>query len=139
MNDNQYTKHVEKILTEDKRYSRYAYFFVSDAVAYSTRKVSENSGQERRHISGQQLLEGFKEYALKQFGPLALEVLNNWGLYKTEDIGNIVFNLVEHGLLGAQENDVPDDFSNVYDFRTTFLEPFIPHNDDTPKSTIKIA
>ena len=51
---------------------------------------------------------------------------------KCRDFGEIVFNLVEHGILGRTENDSLEDFENGYEFATAFNEPFLPNRRKTP-------
>ncbi len=79
-----------------------------------------------RHVSAQELLEGIRVYALQEYGPMALTVLQSWGLTCTEDIGEVVFNLVESGKLGKTESDRKEDFANGFDFATAFQRPFEP-------------
>ncbi|NIY14277.1 MAG: hypothetical protein GWM98_05010, partial [Nitrospinaceae bacterium] len=67
------------------------------------------SGRER-HLSGQELLEGIRNFALQEFGPMSLRVLNTWGVNNTADFGEIVFNLVECGKLRKTEEDSRQDF-----------------------------
>ncbi len=64
-------------------------------------------------MSGKELLEGIREYALNEFGPMTLALLREWGIHACEDFGNIVFNLVEHGVLAKTEEDTREDFKNV--------------------------
>ena len=78
------------------------------------------------HVSGQQLLEGIRAHALEQFGPLTLMVLEEWGVRRCEDFGELVFNMVENSLLGKTENDSRDDFKGGYDFNEAFRRPFLP-------------
>lgn len=73
-----------------------------------------------RHVSGQQLCMGLRDYAIKQFGLLARTVLNSWNIRRTEDFGRLVFILVESGIMRKSEEDSLDDFSGVYDFDETF-------------------
>jgi uncharacterized repeat protein (TIGR04138 family) len=79
-----------------------------------------------RHVSGQELLAGIREFALAEFGPMAKTVLNSWGITRTEDFGEIVFNMVEIGLLGRTDKDSREDFANGYDFEEAFRKPFLP-------------
>lgn len=74
----------------------------------------------RRHISGRELAEGVREVALDRFGLLARTVLGYWGIHSTEDVGDIVFALVENGVLVKQAEDRMDDFRDVYDFEEAF-------------------
>ena len=79
-----------------------------------------------RHVSVEEMLDGVKDYALGRFGPLARIVLEHWGIYSTEDIGEIVFNLVEGGMLNKQDSDHKEDFASGYDFWEVFEERFVP-------------
>jgi len=124
---------VEKIIEADPRYRYAAYDFVSQAVTATARKKHTDHPEASRHVSGQELLEGFKNLALEQFGCLTLEVLTDWGVLRTEDVGNIVFNLVNHSLLGANANDTPADFADGYAFREAFTAPFQPEADDATR------
>jgi len=85
-------------------------------------------GDAPRHVTGKELLEGIREYALKQFGPLAMFVLNEWGIHRTEDFGEIVFNMVDAGLLLKTKDDKKEDFANGYDFEEVFKKPFLPES-----------
>ena len=73
-----------------------------------------------RHVNGQELLDGIRQYSQEQFGPMTRTVFNHWGVNTTEDFGHIVFNLVNAKLLGKTDQDSLDDFKNVYDFKETF-------------------
>ena len=65
---------------------------------------------ERRHISGGELTSGVIHIAREEFGPLAPTVFREWGVGTTEDIGTIVFELVDAGQLSARPDDTPADF-----------------------------
>ena len=78
------------------------------------------------HVSGQELLDGIRDYALQQFGPMTLSVLEAWGIQRCEDFGEIVFNMVETRLLAKTEHDSRDDFKSGYDFHEAFRKPFLP-------------
>ena len=106
---------VQEICLKDSRYKPEAYPFVLAALHFTVASL-----QERRHISGQELLEGIRIYGLDQFGPLARQVFEHWGIHSTEDFGRIVFALVEAKLLGKTEEDSLADFQNVYDFSAAF-------------------
>jgi uncharacterized repeat protein (TIGR04138 family) len=106
---------IEAIRTRDKRYHADAYLLVIDAVESVLLEICEV-----RHISGEELCDGIRRLAISRFGPMAKEVLNFWGVRATEDFGNIVFNLVDAGLLLKTENDQIDDFHDVYDFDEAF-------------------
>ncbi len=78
----------------------------------------------KKHVTGKQLLEGIKELALKRFGALAKMVFEHWGVRETIDFGNIVFNMVEEGILSKTEEDSIEDFRNVYDFEEVFVKNY---------------
>ncbi len=76
--------------------------------------------EEPRHISGQELAEGCRDLALEQFGPMARTVLEHWGIHSTEDMGEIVFALIECRVLVKQDSDSREDFQAVFDFDEVF-------------------
>ena len=112
---------LEMIMQEDARYTINAYHFVREGLDYTVKNL-----QEPRHVSGGELLDGIREYALEEYGPLSKRVLSEWGIYSCSDIGHIVFNLVNVGLLGKTEDDSLSDFEPGYDFNDAFLRPFQP-------------
>ena len=114
------------ILAKDPRYQRDAYLFVKDALDHTQKLIVKNNKGELRHVSGQELLGGVRDYALTQFGPMAAMVFEEWGIKRCEDFGEIVFNMVEIGLLGKTEKDSRDDFANGYTFEDAFRKPFLP-------------
>jgi len=114
------------ILAKDPRYQRDAYLFVKDALDHTQKLVLKENKSELRHVSGQELLGGIREYALTQFGPMTQMVFEEWGIMRCEDFGEIVFNMVEIGLLGKTEQDRREDFANGYDFHEAFRKPFLP-------------
>jgi uncharacterized repeat protein (TIGR04138 family) len=128
--DEKFKATVAAIVAADLRFAPAAYEFVSQAVTYTSRKHRrENADPQRRHITGQQLLDGFRDLAKEQFGPLAENVIRDWGITRTEDVGDIVFRLVNAKLLGASENDSPADFADGYSFSDAFVRPFLPDPD----------
>jgi len=112
---------LQTLLTRDLRYTVEAYAFVRAGLDFTVRRLDTP-----RHVSGQELLDGLREFALAEFGPMTKTVLNGWGIRCTEDVGEIVFNMVESGLLGKTEKDSRADFSNGYDFDEAFRKPFRP-------------
>jgi uncharacterized repeat protein (TIGR04138 family) len=110
---------LDELVRRDPRYSREAYRFVSDALEHTVSKLSE-----RRHVTGQELSQGIKDYALREFGPLAREVFRSWGVRSTADFGEIVYNLIEIGVMGKTDEDRREDFHNVYDLNAAFEEGF---------------
>ncbi len=101
------------------RYKPNAYKFTLEAVHYTVNRIGE-----RRHVTGEELLEGIRRLALERFGPMAKTVFEQWGIVRTEDFGDIVFQLVDAGLLGKTEQDKLSDFSRGYDFDEAFVRDF---------------
>jgi len=114
---------IADLVAVDDRYHRDAYLFLRDALEYSQRILKREVGNKTRHITGQELLEGIREFALKEYGPMALTVLSEWGIQRAEDFGEIVFNMVEHGILSKTETDSRKDFQGGYDFEKAFRAP----------------
>ena len=110
---------IEKIVKQYPRYKAEAYAFVMIVI-----DDIQESLEVRRHISGEVLLAGLKEYASSKYGPMAKEVLNSWGVYTTEDIGNIVFMMVRFGILDKTEEDSIEDFKEGFNFTTVFEEDY---------------
>ena len=106
---------LEEITEKDPSYTKEAYVFVLDSL-----RMLIESLQEARHVSGQELSEGCRHRALELYGPLALSVLDYWGINSTEDIGEIVFNLIKANQLTKTEQDSKKDFKNVFDFEEAF-------------------
>jgi uncharacterized repeat protein (TIGR04138 family) len=117
---------LEKIQRTDTRYQRDAYLFLREALDHTQKSVAKANKGEPRHVTGQELLEGIREYGLSQYGPMTQFVFNAWGLSRCEDWGEIVFNLIEHNLLRKTEHDRRADFAGGYDFGEAFAKPFLP-------------
>lgn len=121
-----FDEEIEKIIAKDSRYHKDAYIFVREALDYTIKKLGKQGKRKSGHVTGQQLLEGIREYALSQFGPMAITVLNEWGVYRCEDFGEIVFNMVDANILAKTEQDSKQDFEGGYDFEEAFKKPFLP-------------
>ena len=109
---------ISEILSQDSRYSFDAYPFVLSALDYTLEK-KQNQGK-KRHITGKEFLRGIQEFAPQQFGPMTRSVLNHWGVRQTRDFGEIVFNMVDAGLMGKTEEDSIEDFVDVFDMDEAF-------------------
>ena len=110
---------VEAIVERDGRYRAEAYHFLMLALSYTVAQLPEP-----RHVSGRELLEGIRRYALEQFGPMAKTVFEHWGVLETMDFGRIVFRLVDAELLAKTETDRLEDFSGAYDFEAAFVRDY---------------
>ena len=118
---------VEKVLAQDARYSRDAYQFTREALGFTQKLATrENKRLPRNHVTGQELLEGIRQYALQQYGPMAVTLFEEWGVTHCRDFGEIVFNMVENGLLQKTAQDTRADFQQGYDFTDAFRKPFWP-------------
>lgn len=120
---------VALICKEDPRFERKAYDFVRlglDHTVKELRKKDADRAEKSRHVSGPELLEGLRVYALDQFGPMAKTVLNAWGVKRCSDFGDIVFNLIEYNVFSKTENDRREDFADIFDFEEAFVKPFQP-------------
>jgi len=117
---------LESIVNNDARYHRDAYVFLRDALDYTTKQQKKVRGTTVRHVAGPELLEGVRQYALKEFGPMVITVFESWGIQCCEDIGHMVFNLIDAGVFGKTEEDSMEDFKAVYDFKEAFVKPFAP-------------
>ena len=73
-----------------------------------------------RHVSGQQLCIGLRDFAIRRYGMLARTVLRHWGIGQTEDFGKIVFAMIDAGVMRKSDEDSFQDFQNVYDFDEAF-------------------
>jgi len=123
---------VEQICEKDSRFASDAYHFVQEGLNHTLKSLKRGGQHAHRHVSGQELLHGLREFALKEYGPMSKAVLNEWGLKTTDDIGQIVFNLVNASVLGKNDTDSPNDFKNVFTFDDAFVKPFIPRNVTLP-------
>lgn len=120
---------IVELLQQDQRYHIEAYQFVREALAYAQEimKMPSEGVEGENHISGQQLCEAIRRYALEQYGFMAKTVLNSWGVFKTGDFGEIVYNLIRIQHMKKSDSDRREDFNDVYDFETAF-EPVFEHS-----------
>ena len=134
MNDpnRDFSEVIRTILKDDPRYRRGAYYFLRQALDYSLKEMHKRGELDKtNHLSGPQLLEGIRLFAIDQYGPMARSVLEHWGVNNCRDFGNIVFNLVACRVLGKTDNDSPEDFDGGYDFKAAFEAPFHPASKPT--------
>jgi uncharacterized repeat protein (TIGR04138 family) len=106
---------LAEIRKRDGKYNERAYVFVLAALEFAQTKLTA-----RRHLTGVELAWACRDFALEQFGMLANSVLTHWGIHTTDDFGQIVFMLIEVGLLASQASDRLEDFERVYDFAEVF-------------------
>ena len=71
-----------------------------------------------------ELVDGLCDLAVERFAFLAPTVLERWGITRTDDVGEIVFTLVDIGLLGRSPQDSKDDFHDVLDLHKTLRQRY---------------
>jgi uncharacterized repeat protein (TIGR04138 family) len=134
---------LAKLLKQDRRYKLDAYAFVEEALSFAhsalgmgieqpsdepeaptqrSRRSAERAPE--RHLTGQELCEAIRQYALEEYGYMAKSVLESWGIKTTGDFGNIVFNLIEIERMKKTKHDRREDFDDVFDFETAFRQDF---------------
>lgn len=126
MQEVNFDENLDQILAVDNRYRRDAYLFLREALDFTQKGIGRENAGKVRHVTGQELLDGIRQYALSQFGPMTMTVFEEWGVTKCQDFGEIVFNMVEMGLLAKTDKDTRDDFRGGYDFTDAFCKPFWP-------------
>ena len=117
---------LDKILAANPRYARDAYHFLRESLDFTQKLISKENKGKVRHVTGQELLDGIRQHALQQFGPMTVTVFAEWGVTNCKDFGEMVFNMVESSLLAKTEKDSRDDFQAGYDFSDAFEKPFWP-------------
>lgn len=120
---------ISLIRKEDSRFDRSAYTFVRDGLEHAVKELKKRDAARAkvsRHVSGRELSDGLRVYALEQFGPLAKTVLNSWGLHETIHFGDIVYNLIEYNVFSKTDSDSKEDFAEVFSFDEAFVTPFLP-------------
>jgi uncharacterized repeat protein (TIGR04138 family) len=119
---------LDQILAKDPRYTRDGYHFLREALDFTQKLIGKENKGKVRHVTGQELLDGLRQHALQQFGPMAVTVFAEWGIRNCKDFGEMVFNMVENGLLAKTEKDSREDFQDGYDFTEAFEKPFWPES-----------
>ena len=106
---------LETLQARHPRFHPKAYLFVLEALHSVIARL-----EQPRHISGRELAEGVRALALGRFGPMARTVLEHWGIHATDDVGDVVFALVEIGVLIKEQDDRIEDFVGIFDFEEAF-------------------
>ena len=125
---------VQRIVVGDPRYHPDSYGFLREALDFTQKQIGRENHGRVRHVTGQELLQGIREFALAQFGPMARTVLEEWGVHSCADFGEMVFNMVESGLLSKTDKDSRVDFQDGYDFTEAFCRPYWPQNRQIPSA-----
>ncbi len=111
---------LAKLRATESHYDEQGYLFVLEGIEYLQQRMTV-----RRHVSGAELARACRDHALEQYGLMARQVLGHWGVRRTEDLGKIVFALVEVGLLTTVPTDRLQDFESVYDFDDAFSAGYV--------------
>lgn len=132
---------IKHLVRQDPRFKFEAYAFVFESLNYAQKEMGlgavktsdaaldeptsdEPDEMAERHLTGQELCEASRRYALEQYGYMAKCVLNSWGIYQTGDLGEIVFNLIRAGQMKKTKDDRREDFDDVFDFDTALEQGF---------------
>ena len=116
---------LRKLALSDGRYSPEALRFLFESLGLAIELAGKGGAEgPDRHVSGQEVLAGMREHAVRSFGPLAGAVWRQWGVHETIDWGRIVFLLVDAGLLNRQESDSVEDFAEGFDYEQVFVEGY---------------
>jgi uncharacterized repeat protein (TIGR04138 family) len=122
---------LAEVVQRDPRYAYEAYEFVFDALNHAQKLLGRQKRGEaegdpgpEHHVTGSELLEGIRDLALREFGLMARTVFHMWGIDRTDDFGEIVFNLVESKLMSKTDEDSRNDFRNVYDLDEALVEGY---------------
>lgn len=112
-----------RVLNSAGPYPIEAFHFVREGLSFTAQQIHRNqphATEAERHINGQQLCMGLRDFAIQQYGFLAPVVLGHWHVHRTDDFGRIVFAMVAEGLMSKTPEDNMNDFRMVYDFSEAF-------------------
>ena len=126
MNDTQFDQAVNEILMRERRFDPMAYYFLKEALDYTVKRMADAKRGKARHVTGPELMEGFRDHALEQFGPMASTLMREWGVREAKHVGEMVFQLIDQRVFGKQESDRQEDFTDAMDLESALCEPFIP-------------
>ena len=138
MHEVSFDEALDLIRAKDPRYAREAYLFVKDALDHTQRAIGKKNRGRVRHVSGQELLAGIRDFALNQYGPMTVMLFQEWGIRECRDFGEMVFNMVEIGWLAKTETDSRADFEGGYDFFEAFRKPFLPAGQPRKKESAPV-
>ena len=128
MQPTQFMDAVKAVAIKDNRYDIGAYYFLKDALDFTVKRAMDDNKGKHRHVSANELAHGYRDLALQEFGPMASTLMSEWNIKTCNDIGIMVFQLIEEGAFGKQDSDTEEDFSNVFDLQQTLDAPFLPKN-----------
>jgi uncharacterized repeat protein (TIGR04138 family) len=109
------SRQLEELAARGRRYPLDAYLFILAALEHMLQRLGE-----RRHLTGQELSEGIRTFALERYGLMARTVLESWNCHTTDDFGNLVYDMIGAGIMSKTPEDRLEDFHAVYDFGAAF-------------------
>lgn len=132
-------KTLQQLVEEMDRYPIEAFLFVQEGLKFAVDRTHgpANETPSIRHISGQELSEGLREFSLQRWGRLSRTVLRQWGISSTFDFGRIVFGMIANGMMQKTEEDSIEDFKDVYDFKAAFEADYRIPSELTQKTRIE--
>jgi uncharacterized repeat protein (TIGR04138 family) len=110
-----------------------AYHLVNSSLTHTLISLGVTAASSPTHVNGRQLCLGFREFMLKEYGPMAPTLLGLWGIHETRQIGEMVFNLINIGCYSKTDKDCVEDFVDIFDFHDSFVLPFEPKPSDRNK------
>jgi uncharacterized repeat protein (TIGR04138 family) len=124
MQNTAFQEAVESVSRDDRRYDSEAYLFLRDSLDATLKRRKKAKKESGGHVTAGELLEGFRIHAIGEFGPMAMTVLEYWGVRSCEDVGQMVFNLVKAEVFGKTDEDTAESFRGGFDFHSAFVVPF---------------
>jgi len=124
--DAEFERAVGEIVRRDPRFDPLAYYFLKDSLDFTVKRLTGGARARYQHITGSELLEGFRDHALEQFGPMASTLMEEWGVREAHHVGEMVFHLIDERVFGRQESDRKEDFANNFDLAESLRRPFLP-------------
>lgn len=129
---------VERMLGKDPHFKKEAYYFLNEALSKAMQEANtQDKLPKPGHVNASTLSLAFKDLVLERYGGLSKHVLKHWGILSSEDIGVLVYKLVEDGIWSKTEEDSIQDFTNLIDFDAVFLRPFISTQERTHALDLK--
>ncbi len=130
---------IAEIVRRDRRYAYEAYEFIFEALSHTQHRVGRTPQEgetlgEEHHVTGREIVEGAVDLARREFGLMARTVFSQWGINRSDDLGEIVFNLIESNLLSKTDRDSRADFVGICDMDQALLENFTINLNDGPNS-----
>src|SRR5258708_40112060 len=115
---------VEEMVRKDPGYEAAAYEFVKEALEFTIKQNKRSQTGLNAHVTAKELLAGFQQYALKEFGPMAMTVFEYWRVTSSPDGGDNLFNLNWSGGFGQTDTRSPGKFPEGVDFYESFVGSF---------------